>query len=112
MFPLRRARKKTGVSGVGSDFGFASSLLQGLPSPGLGFLMGKMRVTLRTSKCNSSGRAGHPQVLGKAEGVRVLTESAAHEPTLVSRPSTALFISCAWIYESVKDPAVFRGAAG
>ena len=94
MFPLRIARKKTGVSGVGSDPGFASSLLQGLPSPGLGFLTGKMRVTLRTSKCNSSGCAGHPQVLGKQKASVLLQNQQACEPLLVSRPSTTLYLLC------------------
>ena len=71
-----------GVSGVGSDPAFASSLLQGLPSLGLGFLTGKTRVTIRTGECNSAGRAGRPQALRKQDASVLLQNQQAREPPL------------------------------
>ena len=65
-----------------SDPGFASSLLQGLPSLGLGFLTGKTRVTLRTGERNSAGRVGRPQVLRKQEASVLLQNQQVREPLL------------------------------
>ena len=70
-----------GVSGVGSDPAFASSLLQGLPSLGLGFLTGKTRPRtsrLRSDEAVPAWGLGAPDLCAKSSAPELAVAHVQH----------------------------------